>query len=314
LLTGIPFDCLALFSGGLDSLVGAIDFLEHGRNPLFISHVGDGLTSTAQQNCFCALKDNYTRNQLDRLRVWMNFPNVQIAGSESEKSTRARSFLFFSISIFAGTGFGSPFSLKVPENGLIALNVPLDPLRLGSLSTRTTHPFYIARWNEILNILQIEGQIENPYWNKTKGEMISECANKTLLQNLAPVTLSCSSPSKARWKGHPPQHCGYCLPCLIRRAALEKGFGPGLDTTSYTITNLSRKVLNSLKAEGQLIRSFQIAINRLSLNPKLAKILVHSSGSLSDESPEQLEALVDVYIRGMAEVADILQDVQTKPK
>ena len=55
-----------------------------------------------------------------------------------------------SFDAFAATGLAPPFSLAVPENGLIALNVPLDPLRLGALSTRTTHPFYIARWNELL--------------------------------------------------------------------------------------------------------------------------------------------------------------------
>ncbi len=50
----------------------------------------------------------------------------------SENSTRGRSFLFFALGVFAGTGLGNGFVLRVPENGLIALNVPLDPLRLGS--------------------------------------------------------------------------------------------------------------------------------------------------------------------------------------
>src|SRR6266852_896439 len=58
---------------------------------------------------------------------------------------------------FAGSGFEKRFVLYVPENGLIALNVPLDPLRLGSFSTRTTHPFYIARWNELLKMVGMNG-------------------------------------------------------------------------------------------------------------------------------------------------------------
>jgi len=36
-LIGPPFDDLALFSGGLDSLIGAIDALSTGRTPLFVS-------------------------------------------------------------------------------------------------------------------------------------------------------------------------------------------------------------------------------------------------------------------------------------
>jgi hypothetical protein len=91
--------------------------------------------------------------------------------------------------------------LYAPENGLIALNVPLDTLRLGALSTRTTHPFYIARWNELLGVLGIAGGIENPYWNKTKGEMVAECRNPPLLKTIVPSTLSCASPTKGRWLG-----------------------------------------------------------------------------------------------------------------
>ncbi len=171
-LLGIPFDSLSLFSGGLDSLIGAIDLLEKGGTPLLISHAGEGSTSGAQQKCFDALKAHYNESKFDRLRVWMSFSGVRIKGNELEKSTRGRSFLFFSLGILAGTGFNTPFILRFPENGLIALNIPLDPLRLGSHSTRTTHPFYIARWNEILQILGINGKLENPYWNKTKGEMV----------------------------------------------------------------------------------------------------------------------------------------------
>jgi hypothetical protein len=314
-LAGNPFDRLQLFSGGLDSLIGAIDALEDGRTPLLISHSSDGSTSGAQQACFDELKRQYPRSQFDRLRVWTNFPDVSVrGGTEKEKTTRGRSFLFFSIGIFAGTGFNTPFTLQAPENGLIALNIPMDPLRLGSHSTRTTHPFYIARWNEILEMLDIPGRIENPYWNKTKGEMAASCGNKALLRDLVPKSLSCSSPTKERWRGKGVQHCGYCLPCLIRRAALEKGLGAGVDTTTYTLKNLKKGVLNTEKAEGQQVRSFQFAVERLNRNPNLARLLVHTSGSLSDESTARQAELVGVYQRGMDEVNEILQGVRTKAK
>lgn len=312
-LTNIPFDCLALFSGGLDSLIGAIDLLQDGNNPFLISHVGEGAISSAQDVCFDGIKRHYTGSHLDRLRVWMNFRGLRVSGSQMEKTTRGRSFLFFSMGILAGTGFHRPFILKVPENGLIALNVPLDPLRLGSHSTRTTHPFYIARWNEVLEILQIEGKIENPYWDKTKGEMVMACAEQTLLRELIPVSLSCSSPTKGRWSGHGTQHCGHCVPCVIRRAALEKGLGHGADSTIYSLVSLTQNVLNSRTAEGQQIRSFQYAIERLRVNPDIVKFDIHKSGSLSDESLVRQQGLADVYRRGMREVAHILTAVQTKP-
>jgi len=166
-----PFDEVSLFSGGLDSLIGAIDLLESGRTPLLISHAGEGATSDAQSALFGKLKQHYSGSSFDRLRVWMAFPNGLVKDVSSESTTRGRSFLFFALGVFAGSGLGSNFVLRVPENGLIALNVPLDPLRLGSNSTRTTHPFYMSRWNELLGELGIDGRVENPYWDKTKGEM-----------------------------------------------------------------------------------------------------------------------------------------------
>ena len=149
-LIGPPFTDLALFSGGLDSLIGAIDTLEAGHTPLLISHAGEGSASDAQTAIFDALKAQYPANAFQRLRLWMAFPDGLVHGAGGEGTTRGRSFLFIALGVFAGSGLGSPFTLKVPENGLIAVNVPLDPLRLGALSTRTTHPFYFGRWNDAL--------------------------------------------------------------------------------------------------------------------------------------------------------------------
>jgi hypothetical protein len=312
-LIGPPFNDLALFSGGLDSLIGAIDALEAGRTPLLISHAGEGATSDAQTTIFDALKAQYPANPFQRLRLWMAFPDGFVRGSAGENTTRGRSFLFFALGVFAGSGLDGLFTLKVPENGLIAVNVPLDPLRLGALSTRTTHPFYIARWNDALTALSIEGRIENPYWDKTKGEMVAACANGALLRRLTPSSLSCAAPTKGRWQGLSTQHCGYCLPCLIRRAALVKGFGPGADPTVYTIDDLTARALDTRQSEGVQVRSFQLAIERLRARPALAPILIHKPGPLFDESPVRQASLSGVYRRGLEEVGALLAGVRTQP-
>lgn len=309
-----PFDDLALFSGGLDSLIGAIDSLEAGRTPLFISHAGEGATSDAQSTLFEEMKAQYPGRSFNRLRLWMAFPDGLVAGSAGENTTRGRSFLFFSAGVFAGSGLDQEFTLKCPENGLIAINVPLDPVRLGALSTRTTHPFYIARWNEALTALGLKGRIENPYWDRTKGEMVAGCANGALLRRTAPTSLSCASPSKGRWQGLGVQHCGYCLPCLIRRGSLVAGLAPDPDPTIYTVDDLTTRPLNTRESEGVQIRSFQLAINRLRARPALASLLIHKPGPLSDESPARQAALADVYRRGMEELGTILAGVRTTPQ
>lgn len=313
-IQGVPFDEVTLFSGGLDSLIGAIDLLERGKTPLLVSHAGESVTSTAQANCLKLLKGQYPSNQFTQLRLWMNMEGVEVANSTHEMTMRGRSFLFFATGVCASTGFDKPITLRVPENGLIALNVPLDPLRLGSHSTRTTHPFYIARWNELLATLSIPVSIENPYWDKTKGEMASECANKSLLEKTVTSSMSCSHPTEATRHHLPPQHCGYCLPCIIRRAALTKGFGVGNDKTTYMLDDLTARPLDSTKAEGVQIRSFQYAIHRLAARPQLATTLIHLNGSLSDETTEEQTALADVYSRGLDEVDQILRGVRTQAK
>ncbi len=307
-----PFDSVSLFSGGLDSLIGAIDALEAGQIPLLVSHAGEGATSDAQNQCASALNGHYRKNPFNRLRLWLNFPTNLVRDVESENTTRGRSFLFFALGIFAGTGINQHFVLNVPENGLIAINVPLDVVRLGALSTRTTHPFYMERWNDLLRLLGLSGTVKNPYWNMTKGEMVAACRNQRLLIDTIPNSLSCSSPTKGRWQGRAIEHCGYCLPCLIRKAALQHALGPGNDPTPYTIDNLKEHIFDTLRAEGQQIRSFQLSIQRLGQNPDLAKILIHKSGSLADQ-PQNLAALADVYRRGMAEVAELLSGVRAIP-
>lgn len=303
-----PYTNVSLFSGGLDSFIGAIDQLEDDEIPLFVSHAGEPAVSKAQHACFDALKSQYAKIPFDRLRTWLAFPKKFVRNVGSEDSTRGRSFLFFALGVFAGTGLRQAFVLRAPENGLIALNVPLDALRLGALSTRTTHPFYIARWNELLEVLGIPGRVENPYWNQTKGEMVANCANRTFLKRLVPTTLSCSSPTKGRWQGLGTQHCGFCLPCLIRRASLSS-IG---DATTYTVPNLRAQVWDPRTATGEQIRSFQYALQRLQERPGSEKLLIHKPGPLTD-NPAVLDELAAVYKRGLEEVGALLKGVRTRP-
>ncbi len=309
------YDGVSLFSGGLDSLIGAINCLASDKRPLFISHGGEGAVSKPQRNIFNKVCEEYPNS--DRLRFpSSHFPKIKFPEVKSETSTRGRSFLFFAIAAFAGSGMKKPFDLRVPENGLIALNVPLDPTRLGSLSTRTTHPYYIHRWQELLVGLEIPGRIFNPYWNKTKGEMIYECKNLALLKSVVPLSVSCAHPSvrNNRRPGRHP-HCGYCVPCIIRRAAIKHAsikHAWGEDTTPYGLSNLRADELDSKKAEGEHIRAYQYAIANLKDNPNRAAALVHKSGPLL-QAPETVPDLVKVYMRGMAEVACLLDGVITTP-
>lgn len=304
--TPLPeFNAVTLFSGGMDSLIGAINHLEKHHKIALISHAGDGHTKNAQNKLLAHFHEKYPDIYPLYLDLWMVFEKDLIPGGGIENSTRSRSFLFLAFGIFAMSGMQGVSTLEVPENGLIALNVPLDELRTGSHSTRTTHPFYLESWNQVLNGLGIGLSVRNPYWNKTKGEMADECLNKVFLLQVIQDSISCSSPQKVRWSGATPQHCGYCVPCIIRRAAMNRAFKEEKDSTSYLIDNISELAAKHAKGKGIQLRSFQVAINKIKEQPQLAKILIHKSGPLSGDST-YLQELSAVYRRGLLEVDDFI--------
>ena len=230
----------------------------------------------------------------------------------TEPTTRGRSFLFFALATLAASGLDGTPIIYVPENGVISLNVPLDPLRVGAWSTRTTHPFYMARWQDLLGQIGIAASFENLYRFKTKGEMLADCGNAPLVKQHVAETISCSSITKARWQGLSPGHCGFCVPCLIRRAAIRSAFGT--DPTTYTIADLGAEPRNSWSTEGEHIRAFQMMAHRLSQRPEFARILIRKSGPLSDYSGEQIAQYADVFRRGIIEAARITDRVTVVPQ
>lgn len=201
--------CVSLLSGGLDSLIGAIDLHALGETPLFVSNRVRG--DCRRQGAFANAVG--TEGHL----VALNH-NAKSDAPNPEISQRPRSLAFIAFGVLAATVLdryreGDEVDLYIPENGFIGLNVPLTRLRTGSLSTRTTHPIFMADMQELLCCLGLRVRLANPYKFKTKGEMMMDCADQDLLTRLAPDSMSCGR------SGRSYQHCGRCLPCLVRRAA-----------------------------------------------------------------------------------------------
>lgn len=299
-------DVVSLFSGGLDSFIGAIDLIASDQRPLFMSHYWDGEASAAQNALLVALREHFGEDSFDSIRARIGFDAAALATSGVEPTQRARSFLFYSMATVAADALPGDVDVVIPENGLIALNVPMEPLRLGALSTRTAHPFFITCMGELVQHIGLSPHFENPYRFKTKGEMVAECCDLVFLEATAPDSMSCSSPAKVRWHGAAPQHCGHCVPCLIRRAALHTGLS-GKDETLYFLDDLKTGILDSKRAEGKDIRSFLFALKTLSQNPDSARFLVRKPGPLD---PADIQAYADVYSRGMDEVATLLKGVK----
>lgn len=300
-------DTVCLFSGGLDSFVGAIDLLEEGKHPIFVSHYKD-VSTKSQEVCAARLSKQYGDFSPRYVRANVSFDKNDLPGLGTETTTRGRSFIFFALAVLAADAIDGTTQINVPENGLISLNVPLDPLRLGAWSTRTTHPFYMARWQELLDNLGIEARFQNPYRFKTKGEMLSGCTNQMFIAKNYDITISCSSITKGRWKKLSPVHCGYCTPCLIRRASIMTAFDR--DSTTYSIPDLYAQPLKRGGAEATDVRAFQMMHRRVSKKPVLANVLIYKTGPLDDYSVLEISEYADVFLRGTNEVGKIVENVR----
>lgn len=296
---------ISLFSGGMDSLISTINLQEEGRNVLLAAHANEGLVKNAQTSIVRKLDEQYQHIKHSLIDLWTSIPKEMIVEGEEENTTRSRSFLFIAFAIFVASGTANIKELLIPENGLIAINVPMDSMRVGAHSTRTTHPFYLSCWNDLIFDLGFDFSMRNPFWNKTKGEMAAECLNKDLLYRLMPLSMSCSSPGKERYRGISPQHCGYCLPCIIRRAAMNRAFGE--DNTTYANNSVAEMVNERQQEKGVQIRSIQYAIERVKDDPEFARYAIFKPGPL-DMDEGYLFELADTYYRGLMEVDQWIQD------
>ncbi len=227
----LDHDCVSLLSGGLDSLIGGIDLVASNRRPMFVSQLAHE-DSQRQRNYATLLGAGATHRQ------WSH--GISFSGPR-ESSTRARSLAFYGFAVLAASQIAAtPVQVFIPENGFICINPPLVPGRVASLSTRTTHPMFIAAVQKLLDGLCVNVRLELPYRFKTKGEMLRECADQALLSSFASDSTSCG-----RFRTYNRMHCGRCVPCMIRRAAFL-AWGPGRDTTEY----VHRSVVGSDKSSG----------------------------------------------------------------
>jgi hypothetical protein len=163
-----PVDAVCLFSGGLDSLVGAIDLLAERKRVALVSHhgLGDGAKSI-QRKIIDVLNQEFD-GQIVHVPFFVHPERGNT--KEREPSMRSRSFLFMAVGVAVATLMTTKPTLTVPENGLISLNVPLTGARSGSLSTRTTHPYYIALFRKLMQALKLKVPVSLPYRHLTKGE------------------------------------------------------------------------------------------------------------------------------------------------
>ena len=289
-------DAVCLFSGGLDSFTGAVDLLMGGKTVCLVAHYEGGQASKAQDDLAERLAQRFGPDRIVLRRLFLR-PAAAAAGQARplpqarESTTRSRSVLFLAAGLAVAAGYGPQVPLFIPENGFIGINVPLTEARSGSLSTRTTHPHFMQALADCTSRLGITNPILNPFRLMTKGEILVSCQDQETLKKLAHRTLSCAHPEAPRYAKLPQGNCGYCFPCLIRRAAMHQ---VGLDDpVHYAIDALHNEAMltgargNDLRA---LVRS---------LATKSRSVDVLRNGPVP---AAEVDAFAGVYQRGRDEI------------
>lgn len=291
---------VCLFSGGMDSFIGAIDLLSKGVQPLFLGHAKSSDVSPNQKLCEQALITAFPKTIFNRLYAFVRVPKKDLFAQE-EKTERGRSFLFLTLGSICASALhpGADSRLIIPENGLISLNLPLTPMRTGSHSTRTTHPHYLEMMQQLLDALNLKVKLENPYQFKTKGEMLSECAAASLVEKTS--TMSCSHPS-GRFQGLGNGHCGTCVPCIIRLASFK--YAGKTEKKDYRTDIFDPNQLDTPTKKDNIV-AFKYMIEKSSQNPEYIKGLIRTTGPLGNN----VDDFISTYKRGLKEVEELLNGV-----
>lgn len=296
-------DRVLLFSGGADSLCGAIRSLANGERLLLVSHWDWTGHAGVQKALVRRLRVRFPKQVVHRV-VRLSRRATQIGGGKfgDERSRRTRSLLFLSLGL-ADASVEPAASLWIAENGYAALNPPLAGERRGALSTRTTHPLVLSRMQEAVRRLGGHAGYENPFASMAKSEMYAEAAaalGEGEAEKVLALSHSCSHVVYAMGTGYPPAtQCGVCFGCLVRRAAFHAS---GLaDTATYlhkAIVPAAQPHHLRATAESE-VRAVRYAGSR---GINVADIL---SVGLPDDM--DIDDAVSVAQRGLAELAAIVE-------
>ena len=217
--TAFAADEVVLFSGGMDSLGGAIEELRARRHRVaLVSHQSSSKMFDRQRYLAGELSRRFPGMTLHipvRITKQQTVPTV-------EYTQRTRAFLFTALAAAVAAMMGRK-RVRFYENGVVSYNLPIAGQVIGAQATRTTHPRVIRDLTRFLSVLlRDDFAVENPFSWKTKSEvakLIAESGHADLVRH----SVSCSR-IRSMTTLHP--HCGTCFQCIDRRfAALDADLG-----------------------------------------------------------------------------------------
>jgi 7-cyano-7-deazaguanine synthase in queuosine biosynthesis len=289
-----------LFSGGLDSLAAAIDFGLDGTLSQLVSHTTHNTRTSSAQTELASMLQSLKIKPLHRsfyVSSLSKSPGAHLS-YDAESSQRTRSFLFLTLAVLSARRAGSAEVVYIAENGQMAIHLPLTQARIGAFSTHTAHPEVLALAADFFSqALDQEIRIVNPYVHKTKAEVTKIVWDK--LRNSIPTTISCWKTQRLTGNA---THCGSCIPCIIRRVAIES-HGP--DPTLYE-RDLFSELLGALPPDDDGRR------NLADFGEFVVRVEKYSAIQMMTEWPDlycpqiKSDAAIQMYKRSAAEARAVL--------
>ncbi len=226
-----------LFSGGLDSLAGAIERLNCSSDVVCLISHRSGQPSTAMTQD--RLAEALARQFPGRARAYRFSTGLSNRRAISE-TQRTRTFLYGSIAFALATAL-TQRQVNFYENGITSLNFPRRQDLLNARASRTTHPKTMFLLAEFLS--HVAGQpvtLNNAYRWKTKADVL-EILKQYRAETLIPSSVSCSRTTMTRGDH---THCGCCFQCVDRRfsasaAGLSEVDHPGLYTLDFVSQSIN---------------------------------------------------------------------------
>lgn len=211
-------EAVALFSGGLDSFCHA-GLLRPTSKVVLVSHgLGPNLRERKRE-LRAALGGETVLSAEFQVRI------NAVPGAEREPHPRTRALLLLAAGVLVCAANGVD-TLHCPENGLLALHPAKAPL--WSQSATPIPPMTVHLANALLDSLDVDTRVVNPYAELTKGEVCERAVDAGWRRSLLGRTITCVNPDKKSSGRF--GNCGYCRHCLVRHAALVRVGG---DLTEY---------------------------------------------------------------------------------
>jgi 7-cyano-7-deazaguanine synthase in queuosine biosynthesis len=298
-------DEVILFSGGLDSLGGAVvEALGEKRRIALVSHRANPKIDKKQRLLMEDIRSACPANKPFHVPVW-----VQKGQSlDREYTQRTRSFLFASLAMVVARAYGLR-RIRFYENGVVSLNLPISEQVVGARATRTTHPQVLNGFAALFrHLTQGAFDVENPFLWHTKGEVV-DLIGDAGCEDLIRHTVSCTH---TRNMTHMFTHCGRCSQCISRRfATLASKYGRFDPAEMYKVDLLTGE--RETNVDLTMIESFiRTAVDMRTMNeyqlierfPEISRVLRHVKPLAADEVAN---SIVRLHQKHAEEVTRVLE-------